>query len=130
MVLRGSGHKVGPKLQGIGPKLQKDPIWTQNLSLGLTGRLVGELDEAAWPWYERVKGTKKSALVEMETVVSNSTDEEIYKRIKTKKAINKFSISGENKSEEERTSKGQECSEIKTNSWSSYDKTKNGEYMC
>ena len=28
-------------------------------------RLVGEVDEAARPWYERVKGTKKSESVDM-----------------------------------------------------------------
>ena len=49
-------------------------------------------------------------------------------RIKTNKS-NKFNISGWNKGEEERTLKGQEGSEIKTNSWSSYDKTKSGEYV-
>ena len=64
----------------------------------------------------------------MGVVVSNSPDEEIYKRNGTNKS-NKFSSSGENKSEEERPSKGQEGSEIKTNSWSSYDKTKSGEYV-
>ena len=55
----------------------------------------------------------------------NSPDEKIHERIETNKS-NKFSISGENKSEEERTSKGQEGSEIKTNSWSSYDKATGG----
>ena len=69
-----------------------------------------------------------SASVDMRTVVSNSPDEEIYERIKTNES-NKFSISGENKSEEERTSKGQEGSEIKTSSWSSNDKTKGSEYV-
>ena len=42
------------------------------------GRLVGEVDEAAWPRYERVKGTKKPASVDMGVVVSNSPDEKIY----------------------------------------------------
>ena len=36
---------------------------------------------------------------------------------------------GRNKSEKERTSKGQEGSETKTNSWSSYDKIKSGGYV-
>ena len=33
LVLRALGPKMGPKLQGIGPKLQNDPTWTQNMSL-------------------------------------------------------------------------------------------------
>ena len=71
---------------------------------------------------------EKPASVDMGVVVSKSLDKEIYERIKINKS-NKFSISGENKSEEERTSKGQEGSEIRTNSWSSYGKTKTGEYV-
>ena len=90
------------------------------------GRLVGEVDEAAQPWCERVKGTKKSAAVDMRTVVSNSPDEEIHEQIETNES-NTFSIKGEHESEEERTSKIQEGSEIKTNSWSSNDKTESGE---
>ena len=142
------------------------------------GRLVGEVDEAARPWYERVKGMiwyllhllysasiglkvvlsnpsnkgnykrvetnennkisssgenkseeeEASASFDMEVVVSNSPDEEIYERNETNES-NKFSSSGENRSEEERLSKGQEGNEIKSNNWSSYDKTKSGEYV-
>ena len=61
-------------------------------------------------------------------VVLNSPDEDIYKQIETNKS-NKFSNSGEDKSEEERASKGQEGREVKTISWSSNAKTKSGEYM-
>ena len=57
---------------------------------------------------------KKTVSKDMETVVSNSPDEEIHERIETNKN-NNFSISGENENEEERTSKGQEDSETKTN---------------
>ena len=49
--------------------------------------------------------------------------------MKQTKAINLVSSSGENESEEERPSKDQEGSEIKTNSWGSHDKTKSGEYV-
>ena len=65
------------------------------------GRLVGEVDKAAWPWYKRVKGTKNSVSVDMGVVVSNSPEEEIYEQNGTNES-NKFSSSGENKSEEER----------------------------
>ena len=64
------------------------------------GRLFGKVDETTRPWYEGVKGTKKSASVDMETVVSNSPEEEIYKRIETNRS-NKYSPSGKNKSEDE-----------------------------
>ena len=64
----------------------------------------------------------------MGTVDSNYPDEEIYERIETN-ASNTFSISGENKREKERASKGQKGSEIKTNNWSSNGKTKSGEYV-
>ena len=43
--------------------------------------------------------------------------------------MQKSSSSGGNKSEEEKTSKGQEGREINTTSWSSNGKTKNGEYV-
>ena len=61
-------------------------------------------------------------------MVSNSLDEKIHERIGRKES-NKFSNSGENKSEQERASKGQEGRENMTISWSSNDKTKSGENM-
>ena len=64
----------------------------------------------------------------MKIVVPNHSNKGNYERDKTNES-NKFSSSGENKSEEERTSKDQEGCENKTNSWSSYDKTKSGEYV-
>ena len=54
---------------------------------------------------------QKTVSKDTETVVSNSPDEEIHERIETNKT-NTFSNSGERKSEEERTSKGQEGREI------------------
>ena len=69
-----------------------------------------------------------SASVDIESVVSNPSNKENYERDKTNES-NKFSSSGENMSEEERPSKGQEGSEIKTNSRGSHDKTKSGEYI-
>ena len=59
---------------------------------------------------------------------SNSPGEQIHERTETN-GSNKFCISGVNKSEEERISKGQEGNKIKTNSWNSYDKAKIGEYV-
>ena len=94
-------------------------------SLLKVGRLSGEVDEAARAWYERVKGTTNSASIGMKTVVSNYPNEEIHERIETNES-NKFSSSGEYKSEEEKASKGQEDREINTNSFSSNDKTKSG----
>ena len=79
------------------------------------GRLVGKVEKAARPWYERVKGTKYSASVDMGVEVSNSPDD-------TKKSTSK---SKQTKAINLASSKGQEGSE----SWSSYDKTKSGEYM-
>ena len=94
------------------------------------GRLVGKVDDAVWPsWYKQVKETHNSSLIDMKTVVSNFLDKEIYKRIETNKSNKEFSNSGENKSEEERASRGQECREIKTISWRSNNKTKSEEYM-
>ena len=74
------------------------------------GRLVDEMDEAARTCYERVKGMilyvlylLYSASVDMETVLSNPSNKEIYERIETSE-INKFSSSEENKCEEEEAS--------------------------
>ena len=69
-------------------EITKDGV--ESTTSQLQGRwLVGEVDEAARPWYERVKGTKTSASVDMGVVVSNSPDKEIYERIETNKS-NKF----------------------------------------
>ena len=54
------------------------------------------------------QGNKKSASVDMGTVFSNSPDGETHKKIETN-VSNKFSISGENKSEKERTSKARKA---------------------
>ena len=63
----------------------------------------------------------------MKSVLPNPPNKEIHERIETNES-NKFSSSGgENKSEEEEASKGQESREINTNSSSSNDKTKSGE---
>ena len=71
------------------------------------GRLVGEVDEAARPWYERVKGMiwyllhlLYSALFGLKVVLSNPLSKENYERVETNQS-NKFSSGGENKSEEE-----------------------------
>ena len=64
----------------------------------------------------------------MKTVVPKYPNKEIYERIETNKS-NKFSSSGENKSEEEEASKGQESREITTNSSSATIKQKL-ENMC
>ena len=79
---------------------------------------------------KRDHGTSKlrEQNIQRRLIWTNSPDVEIHERIETNKS-NKFSISGENKKEEESTSKGQEGSEIKTNSRRSNNKTKSGEYM-
>ena len=64
----------------------------------------------------------------MKTVLSNPPNKEFHQRIETNES-NKFSSSGENKIEEEEASNGQESREINTNSSSSNDKTKSGEYV-
>ena len=91
------------------------------------GRLSGEVDDAARAWYEQVKGTRNPASAGMKAVLSNPLNKEIHEQIETNES-NTFSSSGENKSEEEEASKVQEDREINTNSWSSNDKTKSGEY--
>lgn len=74
------------------------------------------------------KEEEASASVGMEIVLPTHSNKENYERDKTNES-NTFSSRGENKNEEERTSKDQEGCENKTNSWSSYDKTKSGEYV-
>ena len=76
--------------------------------------------------YERVRGNSVS--IGMKTVVPNHQNKGIYERIETNKS-NKFSNSGMNKSEEEEAPKDQDSREINTNSSSSNDKTKSGEYV-
>ena len=62
------------------------------------GRLVGEVDKAAQPWYEQVTGTNNPAPIDIKTVVSNSSDEEIQERMETNNS-NKVSNRRENESE-------------------------------
>ena len=100
------------------------------------GRLVGEVDEAARTCYERVKGMivyllylLYSASVGMKVALSNLSNKEIYERDETNESNKLSSSGGENKSEEEEASKGQESREFNTNGWSSYDKSKSGEYV-
>ena len=65
----------------------------------------------------------------MKSVLPNPPNKGIHKQIETKES-NKFSSSGgENKSEEEETSKGRESRELDTNSSSSNDTAKSGEYV-
>ena len=64
----------------------------------------------------------------IKTVVSNPSNREIHRRIKTNKS-NKFSSSEGNLCEEEKASKGQEIREMNTNSWSSNGKTKSRDYV-
>ena len=104
-------------------------------SLLLGGRLSGKVHEAVRAYYKRVKRIiyatmcpVYSASIGMKTVVPSHSNQEIYKQIETNKS-NKFSSSGDSKSEEEETSKGQESREINTNSLNSIDKTKGGEYV-
>ena len=66
------------------------------------GRLVGEVDEAARPWYERVKGMiwyllhlLYSASIGLKVVLSNPSNKGNYERVETNKS-NKYSSSGEN----------------------------------
>ena len=62
------------------------------------------------------EGEEASALVGMKTVLSDPLNKEIHEQIETNES-NKFSSSGgENKSEEEEASKGQESRETNTNS--------------
>ena len=71
-------------------------------------RLAGEVDEAAWTCYERVKGMilylLYSVSVGMKTVLSNPSNKEIYERIETNESNKLFSSNGENNSEEEEAS--------------------------
>ena len=65
----------------------------------------------------------------MKVALSNFLNEEIYERVETNE-INKLSSSGgENKSEEEEVSKGQESREFNTKGSSSIDKAKSGKYV-
>ena len=71
-------------------------------------RLVGEVDEAARPWYDRVKGMiwyllylLYSVSVGLKVVLSSPSNKENYERVETNES-NKFSSSGENKSEEDK----------------------------
>ena len=120
-------NKIRKEMERDNKEVAQDGVESA-ASLLRVGRLSGEVDEAARAWYERVKGTTNSASIGMKTVVSNYPNEEIHERIETNES-NKFSSSGENKSEEEKASKGQEDREINTNSFSSNDKTKSGEYV-
>ena len=93
------------------------------------------MDVAVRSYYKQIKGMilyllylLYSASIGMKTVVSNSSKQDIHERIETNKS-NKFSNSGENKIEERMASKDQESREIDTNSSSSKDKTKSGEYI-
>ena len=93
------------------------------------------MDVAARSCYEQIKGITLyllyllySASIGMKTVASNPSNKGIQERIKTNES-NKFSNSGENEIEEGMASKDQESREIDTNSSSSKDKTKSGEYM-
>ena len=70
-----------------------------------------------------------SASVGMKSLLPNPPNKEIHERIETN-GSNRFSSSGgENKSEEEEASESQENREINTNSSSSNEKTKSGEYV-
>ena len=89
-----------------------------------------EVDKAAArAWHEQVKETIHSTSIGMKTVVSNSPNKEIHKQIKTNERNKLNRSGGENKSEEEKASKGQESRVLNTNSLSSNDKAKSGEYV-
>ena len=86
------------------------------------GRLVGEVDEAARPWYERVKGMiwyllhlLYSALIGLKVVLSNPSNKGNYKRVETNES-NKISSSGENKSKEEEASASFDMGVVVSNS--------------
>lgn len=127
-------NKIRNEMERDNKELSQDDV-EPSASLLRGGRLVAEVDEAALTFYERVKGMiwyllylLYSASFGMKNVVSNHPKREIHERIETNES-NKFSSSGENKSEEEGASKGLESRENNTNSSSSNDKTKSGEYV-
>ena len=117
-------NKICKEMERDNKEVSQDGVESA-ASLLRVGRLSGEVDEAARPWYERVKGIILPASIGMKNVVSNSPNEEIHERIETNES-NKFSSSGGNKSEEEKAPKGQEGRENNQNRWISNDKTKRG----
>ena len=70
-----------------------------------------------------------SASVGMKSVLPNSPNKEIHEQIEANESNKLSSSGGENKNEEEEASEGQESRENNTNSSSSNNKAKSGEYV-